>query len=82
VTFCWKIDNYAPELTGGSEFPTDETKTARVLTIMRVDEYYRDQTRKGLVCVVESSVRPQAKYSKKSRKKRYCKRIVVCVAIC
>jgi hypothetical protein len=35
----WKIDCYDPGLTGGSEDPTNPAKTARVLTVMRAEEY-------------------------------------------
>lgn len=35
----WKIDQYNTTYDGGSEDPTDPTKTCRVLTIMLTHEY-------------------------------------------
>ena len=39
TTYFFKIDYYAPDMDGGSDDPADPTKTTRVLTIMRADEY-------------------------------------------
>ena len=38
-TYFFKIDYYAPDMQSGSDDPADPTKTVRVLTIMRADEY-------------------------------------------
>lgn len=37
--FFWKIDQYNTTYDGGSEDPTDLSKTCRVLTIMLTHEY-------------------------------------------
>jgi hypothetical protein len=37
--FFAKIDYYDREMQNGSEDPADPTKTTRVLTVMRADEY-------------------------------------------
>lgn len=38
-SYFFKIDYYIPDLRSGSEYPADDFKTTRVLTIMRADEY-------------------------------------------
>jgi hypothetical protein len=39
IIIFWKIDYYDLDLRGGSPDPADPSVTARVLTIMRGDEY-------------------------------------------
>jgi Protein of unknown function (DUF3768) len=38
-TYFFKIDYYAPDMQSRSDDPANSTKTVRVLTIMRADEY-------------------------------------------
>ena len=38
-TFFWKIDYYDPNLEFGAEYPSDPSKTKRILTLMLADEY-------------------------------------------
>jgi hypothetical protein len=37
--YFFKLDYYTPDLSASSDDPADPEKTARVLTIMRADEY-------------------------------------------
>jgi hypothetical protein len=39
TTYFAKIDYYTPDLSMGSDDPSDPSQTTRVLTIMRADEY-------------------------------------------
>jgi hypothetical protein len=39
TVFAFKIDYYDKDMEHGSEDPTDPTRTTRVMTILRLDEY-------------------------------------------